>query len=42
MLEIILSIILAPIALVSVVFLIAAGVGMAKGFTKGFKKTKSE
>ena len=43
MLEIVLTIILAPIALVSVIVLAAAGVGFLKGFGKGFKKkTKSE
>lgn len=40
MLEIVLTIILAPIALVSIIILGAAGVGFIKGFGKGVKKKK--
>lgn len=40
MLEVVLTIILAPIALVSVIVLAAAGWGLVTGFFKGFKKSE--
>lgn len=37
MLETVITIILAPIALVAAIVLVAAGVGLVKGFITGFK-----